>query len=109
MSFTPVGGWARGEPRPGFDQQPIEAWAMADAAARAWQVTGDTSWASVVDRCAGWFHGRNDSAIPLFDECTGGGCDGLHAAARNENQGAESTLALIATLQVQMQVGAPAE
>src|SRR5581483_8857288 len=30
FSFTPVGGWAPGEPRPGFDQQPIEAGAMVD-------------------------------------------------------------------------------
>lgn len=83
MSFTPVGGWARGEPRPGFDQQPIEAWAMADAAARAWQATGDAAWATVVDRCAGWFLGRNDGGVPLVDERTGGGCDGLHTCARS--------------------------
>ena len=35
FSFTPVGGWAPGDRRPGFDQQPIEAAAMADACARA--------------------------------------------------------------------------
>jgi hypothetical protein len=28
-----------------------------------------------------------------------GGCDGLMAGGRNENQGAESTLALLGTLQ----------
>ena len=36
----PTGGWAPGEPRPGFDQQPIEAGAMADACARAFEATG---------------------------------------------------------------------
>ena len=35
LSVTPVGGWATGEPRPGFDQQPIEVAALADACARA--------------------------------------------------------------------------
>ena len=35
LSVTPVAGWGPGEPRPGFDQQPIEAAAIADACARA--------------------------------------------------------------------------
>jgi hypothetical protein len=30
---------------------------------------------------------------------SGGGCDGLERYGRNENQGAESTLALVSTLQ----------
>ena len=37
---TPAGGWSRGEPRPGFDQQPIEVAALADACARAHDITG---------------------------------------------------------------------
>jgi len=36
FSFTPVAGRGPGEPKPAFDQQPIEAWAMADACARAY-------------------------------------------------------------------------
>jgi hypothetical protein len=43
FSFTPVDGWAPGEPRPGFDQQPVEAAAMGDACFRAWSLTGDTN------------------------------------------------------------------
>ncbi|MDZ7676645.1 MAG: hypothetical protein U5K30_16450 [Acidimicrobiales bacterium] len=35
----------------------------------------------------------------MGDVETGGGYDGLHATGPNLNQGAESTLALIATLQ----------
>lgn len=106
MSFTPVGGRGLHDVRPAFDQQPIEAWALAEAAARAWSTTGDATWAAVVGRCAGWFLGRNDSAVSLLDERTGGGCDGLHADGRNDNQGAESTLALIATLQAAQRAGA---
>ena len=52
-----------------------------------------------MDRAVGWFLGDNDAGIALYDPATGGGCDGLHADGRNENQGAESTLAMIATLQ----------
>ena len=34
-----------GEARPGFDQQPIEVAALADACARAFRLTGDRRWA----------------------------------------------------------------
>lgn len=99
LSLTPVGGWAPGEPRPGFDQQPIEAAALADACARALASTGDGRWLAGLNRAVDWFLGGNDAGIPLVDPVSGGGCDGLHRSGRNENQGAESTLALISTLQ----------
>jgi hypothetical protein len=99
LSVSPVGGWARGEPRPGFDQQPIEVAAMADAFARALQITGDPVWGEAVTRCARWFLGENDTGTALYDPVSGGGCDGLERRGRNENQGAESTLALISTFQ----------
>ncbi len=99
LSVTPVGGWAPGQARPGFDQQPIEVAALADACVRAQRVTGDDIWAQVVEFAIGWFLGNNDAACSLYDPGTGGGCDGLQPSGRNENQGAESTLALIATLQ----------
>jgi hypothetical protein len=46
-----------------------------------------------------WFLGDNDGKVSLRDPATGGGYDGLTAAGYNANQGAESTLALVATLQ----------
>jgi hypothetical protein len=99
LSVTPVGGWTAGEPRPGFDQQPIEVATLADACGRAFELTGDTRWAHAVDAAASWFCGANDVGIPLHDPASGGCCDGLEPHGRNENQGAESTLALISTLQ----------
>lgn len=99
LSLTPVGGWAPGEARPAFDQQPIEAATMADACARALSVTADQRWAAGIDLAVGWFLGQNDSGVPMYDAGTGGGFDGLHPNGRNANQGAESTLALISTLQ----------
>jgi hypothetical protein len=98
FSFTPVGGWAPDEPRPAFDQQPIEAWAMAEACAEAYRTTDDPWWAGVVERAAAWFMGNNDIGVRLYDPGTGGGFDGLHRHGVNENQGAESTLSLIATM-----------
>jgi hypothetical protein len=100
LSVTPVGGWAPGEPRPGFDQQPIEVAALAEACARAAEATGDMRWQAAVRRCEEWFDGRNDVGIPLADYESGGGYDGLKAHGRNENQGAESTLALVSVRQL---------
>jgi hypothetical protein len=37
--------------------------------------------------------------VSMLDEETGGGADGLNPQGRSENQGAESTLALLSTLQ----------
>jgi hypothetical protein len=99
LSVTPAGGWAPGEKRPAFDQQPIEAAALADACARALDITGDEHWAEGLDRSIGWFLGDNDAHLSLYDAATGGGCDALTPQGRNTNQGAESTLALVSTLQ----------
>lgn len=99
LSLTPAAGWAPGEERPGFDQQPIEASTLADACARAFELTGDPRWSAAVDLCAAWFFGRNDAGTSLYDVGSGGCCDGLERHGRNENQGAESTLALVTTLQ----------
>ncbi len=99
LSVTPAGGWSSGEPRPAFDQQAIEVATMADACARAFDLTGDLLWREAVHRAGAWFLGANDVGVPLYDDVTGGCCDGLEANGRNENQGAESTLALISTMQ----------
>lgn len=99
LSVTPVGGWSVGEPRPGFDQQPIEVAALADACARAHDFTGYPRWAVATLQCAAWFEGSNDVGVVMLDPVSGGGYDGLEADGRNENQGAESTLAMLSTLQ----------
>lgn len=99
LSVVPAGGRGPADPAPGFDQQPIEVAALADACARAHVLTGDGRWRVGVDRAAAWFLGANDAGVALFDPVSGGGCDGMHRAGRNENQGAESTLALVSTWQ----------
>ena len=100
LSVTPSGGRSPGDRRPGFDQQPIEATALAEACWRAFEFTHDPRWTDGLERCVGWFLGVNDTGIALYDEVSGGGRDGLHSAGVNENQGAESTLALLATFQL---------
>jgi hypothetical protein len=107
LSVVPTGGWGPGEQRPGFDQQPIEVAALADACVRAVEVTGDPGWLRGVGMCVEWFLGDNDAMIPMLDAETGGGCDGLSRASRNTNQGAESTLAMISVMQQGCRVSAP--
>jgi hypothetical protein len=67
LSVTPAAGWAPGEPRPGFDQQPIEVSTLADACARAFELTGDARWSAALDRAAAWFFGANDVGVRLAD------------------------------------------
>jgi hypothetical protein len=99
FSFVPAGGLRPGDAQPGFDQQPIEAGSMADACAAAFDATGDSYWGELTILAAEWFLGRNDTGVALLDPVSGGCCDGLTETGRNENQGAESTLALIGAFQ----------
>jgi hypothetical protein len=99
FSPTPVGGRGASDRQPGFDQQPIELAALADACATAFAITAEPRWAAGVRLAAAWFTGDNDTGAVMHDPVTGGGYDGLTAGGRNANQGAESTLALLSTLQ----------
>jgi hypothetical protein len=99
LSFTPAAGSGPGDARPAFDQQPIEAGVLSEACARAFAVTDDEGWADALRLCAGWFEGQNDVGVPMFDSETGGAFDGLESEGVNENQGAESTIALVGTMQ----------
>jgi hypothetical protein len=99
LSFVPAGGSGPGDVGPAFDQQPIEAAALADACARAATITGDASWAMHLRQTVDWFLGDNDADAAMLDLTSGGGYDGLEAGGANQNEGAESTIAAIATLQ----------
>ena len=100
LSVVPAGGRGPGETVPAFDQQPIEVAALADACAagpsdrRAAAVgRGGRARRGVVPRRT------TTPARRCTIPCHGGGFDGLERVGRNENQGAESTLALLSTLQ----------
>jgi hypothetical protein len=99
LSPTPVAGRGAEDSRPGFDQQPIEVATLADACARAAAADANPIWPDGVGAAAAWFLGANDAGEPMWDPDTGGGYDGLHADGVNQNQGAESTMAVISTLQ----------
>jgi hypothetical protein len=98
--FWPIGneGWyPRGEEKALYDQQPVEAVTMAEAAQAALDLLGGEEYLAVFRRAHGWFQGRNSLNQPLADIQSGACCDGLQACGVNRNQGAESTLAWLWT------------
>jgi hypothetical protein len=72
---------------------------LADACARAATIDPRPLWIEGIRSAVAWFQGDNDLGLLMWDTETGGGFDGLHSDRVNLNQGAESTLAVIATLQ----------
>ena len=88
-------GRHRTEPAPGGgDEQPLDACAFVAAELCAFSVTGEPEHALRAQRAFDWFLGRNRLHQPLYDFATGGCSDGLGEETTNDNQGAESTLAV---------------
>ncbi|MFY9853007.1 MAG: glycosyltransferase family 4 protein [Terracidiphilus sp.] len=103
--FVPIGSsgfFVEGCEKARFDQQPVEACATISACLEVFKLTEESQWLDEARRVFGWFLGRNDLRVPLYDPVTGGCKDGLHPDRANENQGAESTLSfLMALLEMQ--------
>jgi glycosyltransferase involved in cell wall biosynthesis len=103
--FVPIGSngfFIEGNEKARFDQQPVEACATVSACLEVYRLTEESQWLEEARRVFGWFLGKNDLQVPLYDALTGGCRDGLHPDRVNENQGAESTLSfLMALLEMQ--------
>jgi hypothetical protein len=98
--FWPVGNndwYPHGEPKALYDQQPVEAVTMADAALSAFWLLNDEQYLATFGRAHGWFEGQNSLGRSLVDARQGACCDGLQPQGVNRNQGAESTLAWLWT------------
>lgn len=98
--FWPIGsgGWySQGEVKAPYDQQPVEAVTMADAALAAFGLIGTEKYLAAFRRAHGWFLGQNSLGQPLGDASLGSCCDGLQPSGVNRNRGAESTLAYLWT------------
>jgi hypothetical protein len=88
-------GRRRDEPAPGAgDEQPLDAAALVESELSAFALTRDADHGVRATRAFEWFLGRNRLEKPLYDFATGGCSDGLGTEALNQNEGAESTLAL---------------
>jgi hypothetical protein len=105
--LRPIGSngfyWRNGA-RADFDQQPIEAHTTVSACLEAYRATFDPWWYEQAQRAFDWFLGWNDLGEELYCPQTGGCRDGLHVDRRNENQGAESTLAFLLSLTEMRQI-----
>ncbi len=94
--FWPVGNrdwYPHGEQKALYDQQPVEAVTMADAALAAFRLLDDERHLATFGRAYGWFGGQNSLGLSLVDVRRGACGDGLQSSGVNRNQGAESTLA----------------
>ena len=96
--FAPVGhetfGRNRREPAR-FDQQPLEALAMLEAALAAFDVTREAHWRTRAVAAWRWFHGENMLGLALAVPEIGLCHDGLQPDGVNANAGAESTLSYV--------------
>jgi len=96
--FWPVGNsdwYPHGEEKSPYDQQPVEAVTMADAAMAGFTLLGNGRYLTAFRRANAWFHGRNSLRLSLVDARHGSCYDGLQRSGVNRNQGAESTLAYL--------------
>jgi glycosyltransferase involved in cell wall biosynthesis len=94
--LAPIGNrgwWPRGGSPARFDQQPIEASSLLEAARAALLASGDARFGGEMERAYAWFLGSNDVGLPLAEPLTGACHDGLGRDGINANCGAESTLA----------------
>jgi hypothetical protein len=108
--FWPVGNsdwYPHGEEKSLYDQQPVEAVTMADAAFAGYALLGDEKYLAAFRRAHDWFHGQNSLHQPLADVASGACCDGLLPSGVNRNQGAESTLAYLCMELPNIECGQP--
>jgi glycosyltransferase involved in cell wall biosynthesis len=95
LRLTGHHGRRRGDPAPGSgDEQPLDAAALVEAELAAYTTTGDPEHGTRAINAFEWFLGRNHLERPPYDFATGGCSDGVGSQELNQNEGAESTLAL---------------
>ncbi len=90
-------GWYRhdADEPPLYDQQPIDACAMVEAALAGFDATSEPLYLRRAWLALEWFFGRNRQGVSLHDPETGGCFDGLTEYGVNQNRGAESTICLL--------------
>jgi hypothetical protein len=103
--FMPIGndGWYKhGEKRALYDQQPLEATAMVEAAVDGYYATKNKRYLNIAYQVFGWYLGKNSRQLKLYNPETAGCHDGLAKDAVNRNQGAESSISyLLARLKLE--------
>ncbi|MFH1501118.1 MAG: glycosyltransferase [archaeon] len=96
--LAPIGqnGWyKRSGERAFFDQQPVDASAMAQTYLIAYYTTKKREYYQKAVLSFNWFLGKNYLNQMVYNESTGGCYDGLSKESINLNQGAESTISYL--------------
>ncbi len=103
--FVPIGnkGWyKKGDERAFYDQQPIEASCMVEAALTAFYITDEEKYKRLAHLAFEWFLGKNTQNVVVYDTVTGACHDGITPEGLNLNQGAEATISyLLARLELE--------
>lgn len=103
--FVPIGnkGWyKRDAHRALYDQQPIEASCMVEAAVTGFRATKEKRYQRVAHTAFDWFLGKNSKNVMVCDPNTGACYDGVTPHGLNLNQGAEATISyLLASLELE--------
>lgn len=106
--YQPVGNqswYNKGGEKPLYDQQPLEASCMAEAASIAFQVTKKKEYSNIARTAFSWFLGKNSNNVVVYNHKTGRSYDGITAYGLNLNQGAEAGLSyLLARLEMDVLV-----
>lgn len=101
--YIPIGqdGWYHKDgKRYEYDQQPEDTASMVQLLAELYHATKETTYRDLMRNAFGWFLGNNSIKQIVYDQTSGGCCDGISPNGVNLNQGAESTVSyLIARLQ----------
>jgi hypothetical protein len=85
-----------------YDQQPLEAECMVQAATTAFRATQKEKYRKIAYIAFQWFLGQNSQNLEVYNPTTGGCYDGLTPQGVNLNQGAESTICyLLARLELE--------
>ena len=111
--YQPVGNkswYNRGGEKALYDQQPLEASCMVEAASIAYQVTGKRKYSKMAWTAFAWFLGKNTKNVVVYNPDSGGAYDGISSAGLNLNQGAEAGLSyLLARLEMEILVKCESE
>jgi hypothetical protein len=85
-----------------YDQQPLEAACMVQAATTAFRVTRKEQYSKTAHIAFQWFLGKNSQNLEVYNPKTGGCYDGITPQGVNLNQGAESSICyLLARLELE--------
>lgn len=100
------GRWfKRTEARPPmFDQQPVDAGALVECCAMAYEITGEQRFRKAAHEAYGWYFGDNVHGLPVYEKENGGVYDALTPTGVNLNMGAESVISIHLAAQALMRI-----